>query len=265
MADSTNAEELLNKITGAVRECAKIILEAKRSSEMVEAKGGHANFVTTYDKKVQEELKKKLMAILPEANFAGEEEEEFNVKLEGLTYVVDPIDGTTNFIHDLHCSCISVGLLNNGKQFIGVVYNPYLDEMFTAIKDGGAFLNGKRIEVTKSPLEAGLSIFGTSPYYIELAKKSFDLAYKIFEKSADVRRGGSAAIDLCTVAAGRANMYFELKLSPWDFAAGTLIVREAGGIATTAEGSDFDFTKKCSCVARTVGMEDVIEEIFFKG
>jgi len=258
-------EEILEKITSLMRDCARIILDAKRSADMIEEKSGHANFVTTYDKKVQDELKKGLLAIVPGADFAGEEEENFSVSMTGFTFVVDPIDGTTNFIHDLHASSISVGLLKDGRQYMGAVYNPYLDEMYTAIAGKGAMLNGRKISVSTSSLEGALSLFGTSPYNVELGKKSFELAYKLFEKSADVRRGGSAAIDLCTVAAGRANIYFELILSPWDYCAGSLIVREAGGIVTTFEADDFDYTKKCSCIARGKNMEALVKEIFFEG
>ena len=146
---------------------------------------------------------------------------------------------------------------------MGIVYNPYLNETYTAIKSKGAFLNGERISVTKRPLKDSLSIFGTSPYNVEYAEKSFELAYRMFKKSADVRRGGSAAIDLCAVAAGRANIFFEMILSPWDFAAGSLIVEEAGGVVTTMDNEPLDIRKKCSAVARSSGMEEIVSELFF--
>lgn len=256
------ANILVEKITKEVRECGDIILNAERTKSMVDAKEGHANFVTTYDVKVQEELSKRLLGILPEAAFAGEEGDDFNIPMNGYTFVVDPIDGTTNFIWDLHTSCISVGLLKDGKQYIGVVYNPYMDEMFTAIKGAGACLNGRPISVFEGDVATSLTVFGTAPYYEELKKQSFEYAYAMLGKSADVRRGGSAAIDLCTVASGRASIYFELRLSPWDFAAGSLIVEEAGGIVTTATGDKMDITKKCSIIARGKGCEEVVKEIF---
>jgi len=216
---------------------------------MIEEKSGHANFVTAYDKKVQQELNRALLSILPEAVFVGEEEDMHASVEKGYAFVVDPIDGTTNFIKDYKTSCISVGLLKNGSQLLGVVYNPYLDEMFTAVKGEGAFLNGKRIHTTKLPLNEGIVVFGTSPYYEELSKKSFELAYSLFQRALDVRRTGSAAIDLCNIAAGRAELFFELKLSPWDYAAGSLIVREAGGCVTTIEGNAIRFDEPCSILA----------------
>lgn len=162
---------------------------------------------------------------------------------------MDPIDGTTNFIKDYHVSAISAGLAKDGEKYIGVVYNPYLDEMFTAERGKGAFLNGRPIHVSRNPLSEGIVLFGTAPYYEELSKKSFQMAYAYFKKALDVRRSGSAAIDLCSIAAGRAELYFELRLSPWDFAAGALIVEEAGGVVTTVEGGAVTLGQKCSVLA----------------
>ena len=240
---------LVDKIADAVRDCGKIMLEAVRTSDMVDEKEGHANFVTTYDKKVQETLKEKLTEILPAAAFVGEEDDIHASIQRGLAFIVDPIDGTTNFIKDYHVSAISVGLINNGKSYIGVVYNPYLDEMFTAERGKGAFLNGKPIHVSRNPLSEGIVLFGTAPYYEELSRKSFDLAYEYFRQALDIRRSGSAAIDLCSIAAGRAEVYFELRLSPWDYAAGSLIVEEAGGVVTTVDGGEITFERPCSVLA----------------
>ena len=237
---------LLEKITDAVRECGQIIVNADRSQAEVDAKAGHANFVTAYDKKVQEALKEKLLEILPYAVFVGEEDDIHASIEKGYAFIVDPIDGTTNFIKDYHTSAISVGLTKDGRQFMGVVYNPYLDEMFTAEKGKGACLNGKPIHVSKQPLENGIVLFGTAPYYEELSEKSFQMAYHYFKQALDVRRSGSAAIDLCSIAAGRAELYFELRLSPWDYAAGALIVEEAGGKVTTVEGGPITLEQPCS-------------------
>ena len=240
---------LVDKIADAVRDCGKIMLEAVRTSDMVDEKEGHANFVTTYDKKVQETLKEKLTEILPATAFVGEEDDIHTSIQKGLAFIVDPIDGTTNFIKDYHVSAISVGLINDGRSYIGVVYNPYLDEMFTAERGKGAFLNGKPIHVSRNPLSEGIVLFGTAPYYEELSRKSFDLAYEYFRHALDIRRSGSAAIDLCSIAAGRAEVYFELRLSPWDYAAGSLIVEEAGGVVTMVDGGEITFERPCSVLA----------------
>lgn len=130
---------LVEKIADAVRDCGKIMLDAVRTADMVDAKEGHANFVTTYDKKVQETIQEKLFEILPEAVFVGEEDDIHASIEKGFAFIVDPIDGTTNFIKDYHVSAISVGLTKDGEKYIGVVYNPYLDEMFTAGAEKGHF------------------------------------------------------------------------------------------------------------------------------
>lgn len=255
----TLQQSLVEKIADVMRDCGKIMLQADRSGAFVDEKEGHANFVTTYDKKVQEELKKQLLTILPEAHFVGEEEiADENDSAEslktGYAFIVDPIDGTTNFIKDYKNSAISVGLLKDGEPYIGCVYQPYLDEMFTAEKGKGAFCNGEPIHVSKQPLSNGIVLFGTAPYYEELNRPSFEKAFSYFKQALDIRRSGSAAIDLCSIASGRAELYFELKLSPWDYAAGCLIVTEAGGIVTTMEGAPLTFEKGCSVLARNASV-----------
>ena len=133
---------------------------------------------------------------------------------------------------------------------MGVVYNPYLDEMFYGVKGQGAYLNGKRIHVSTEDLSNGIVLFGSAPYNTELAKASFDLAYEYFTKALDIRRSGSAALDLCSLAAGRAELYFEMILSPWDFAAGALILEEAGGIVTKINGEPLPCFEKSPVLAR---------------
>lgn len=247
--ENTTRNELLNQIMDAVRTCGEIILHADRGRSCIDEKAGHANFVTAYDKKVQQELQRRLLEILPEAVFVGEEEDIHASIAKGYAFIVDPIDGTTNFIKDYHMSAISVGLALDVERYMGVVYNPYLDEMFTAVRGQGAFLNGMPIHVSPEPLENGVVLFGTAPYYEELNQKSFELAYDYFKRSLDVRRSGSAALDLCSVAAGRAELFFELRLCPWDFAAGSLIVEEAGGKVTTVEGTRLTLEAPCSLLA----------------
>ncbi len=240
---------MINGIISAVKDCGKIILSARACQDDIEEKNGTANFVTKYDKEVQELLYEKLLALLPEAHFVGEEEENHHSIDRGYSYIVDPIDGTTNFIKDLKYSAISVGLLKDGKPYIGVVYNPYLDELFYAEKGKGAFLNGKLIKASTLPLEEGIVIFGTSPYYRELSELTFDYARKLFNLSLDLRRSGSAALDLCSIASGRAEVFFEMKLSPWDYAAAAVIIEEAGGFISTLSKEAICFNKPCSILA----------------
>lgn len=240
---------MLERIKEIVKEAGEILLQAINIEESVEEKTGRANFVTLYDKKVQDFLFSRLSEILPEAVFIGEEEEEHASLPDGYAFIIDPIDGTTNFMKGYRTSCISVGLLKGGRPEIGVVYNPYQKEMFWAKRGEGAYCNGKVIHVSSHSLENGLVLVGTSPYNEELSKKSFAWAYELFIRSLDIRRSGSAAIDLCCLAAGRAEFYFELLLSPWDFAAGALILEEAGGKILTAEGNELVFDRKVGVAA----------------
>lgn len=251
-------EQLLENIIHAVRACGTIILNADRTKSGIDEKAGHANFVTAYDKKVQSELQKRLLEILPEAVFVGEEEDVHASVKDGYAFIVDPIDGTTNFIKDYHASAISVGLIKDAKRYMGVVYNPYLDEVYTAVKGKGAFLNGSPIQVSRQPLENGIVIFGTATYYEEYAKATFDMAYENYCKALDVRRSGSAALDLCNVAAGRAELFFELRLCPWDYAAGSLIVEEAGGVVTTIDGGELPLNEGCGVLATNAVYRDVL-------
>lgn len=242
--------EYINILEPIARKCGKIILDAKREEIRIDSKSGKANFVTEYDEMVQAVLKEELSKAIPEALFIGEEGEQEKYSGKGLCVIVDPIDGTTNFIKDYHTSCVSIGLVKDSKRTAGVVYNPYLDEMYSAELGKGAFLNGLPIHVSKEPLSNGVVLVGTAPYYTDLQDETFKLMRQYFNAALDIRRSGSAALDLCAVAAGRAELYFELKIQPWDFAAGALIVEEAGGVVTTKEGNEVSILAPSSVFAR---------------
>ncbi len=191
-------------------------------------KEGHANFVTLADIEVQAFLMEKLTKAAPEALFFAEEKENETLT-DALTFVIDPIDGTTNFMRGRKCSSISVALLKNQEPVLATILNPYTKELFHAEKGKGAFLNGQPIHASGQEFAKALVSIGTSPYDSVLAGKTMKAAEKFLLAAGDLRRTGSAAIDLCDVACGRSDIYWELILSPWDFAAGALIVREAGG------------------------------------
>lgn len=242
--------DLINDICSLVKDCGKVILEADREKMAIDTKSGIADLVTEYDTKIQAQLEVGLKKILPEAKFIGEEGSSDQLTDEGYAFIVDPIDGTTNFIKDFHTSAISVALLKGKEVVAGVVYNPYLDEIFYAIKGQGAFCNGKKISVSNQPLSNALVLFGSAPYDKELFPKTLEILSEYFYKALDVRRCGSAALDLCWVACGRAELYFELVVSPWDFAAGKLLVEEAGGVVTALDGSALSFEGKTSILAK---------------
>ena len=152
----------LESICELVRACGQFIKNADRSQLHVDAKGGHANFVTEYDKQVQERLRVGLREIMPDAHFVGEEGTTQAFAPVGKYFIVDPIDGTTNFIKDYHFSSISVALVVDNAAELGVIYNPYTDEMFYAQRGHGAFGNGKRLHVSEEPLENAIIVFGTN-------------------------------------------------------------------------------------------------------
>lgn len=255
---------MLKKIMDAVRECSAIMLEANRAQANTETKGGRFNnLVTAYDKAMQEALRERLMQIAPEAHFVGEEEDIHDSIERGLAFIVDPIDGTTNFVKDYRVSVISVAVTKDGEQYMGIVYNPYLDEMFYAVRGEGAYCNGVRIEVSGLPLHQGLMIFGSASYYPELIDESFRMLRWYFDRSMDIRRSGSAAWDLCCIAAGRCELFCELRLQPWDYAAGSLIISEAGGTVSTADGRPLDLSHACSVLAYGTGVQ--AEDLYTAG
>lgn len=201
----------------------------------IEDKGSAVNLVTKYDKRIQDFLFEQLKKLIPDCQFLGEEGDGNKKLTDGYCFIIDPIDGTTNFIKGFQHSAISVGLAKDKEMIIGVVLDPDLNNMFYAEKGRGAFLNGRPIHVSDCGIDKSLVLFGTCPYEHELAHKTFELTEKIFYKAIEVRRSGSAALDICYVASGKADLYYEMILRPWDWAGASLILREAGGEAYTFE------------------------------
>ena len=201
----------------------------KAHSFSVTEKEGHANYVTDVDKRLQDMLMERLSALCPEAEFIGEERT--NQKLtDAPTWVVDPIDGTSNFIHDYKCSVISAALLVDRMPRIGCICQPYLHEVYSAERGKGAFINDNVMRVSRHDFDHALVGFGTSPYQEELGQPTMDIALAFLRRCTDLRRSGSAAADLAYVACGRQDVFFELNLNPWDVAAGSLLVTESGGV-----------------------------------
>ena len=195
----------------------------------VDCKEGHANYVTNIDCEVQAYLEEKLLQLLPGSVFIGEEKENHELT-DTFTWIVDPLDGTTNMIHDYHLSAVSIALCRNKIPVTGLIWQPFTRELFYAEAGKGAFLNNRPIHVSETPFPSALVAVGTAPYYEELEDISMKLACDFLHECADIRRSGSAAMDLAYLACGRHDIFFEMMLKPWDYAAGSLIVREAGGL-----------------------------------
>lgn len=223
-------------------------------------KKGHADYVTNMDVWIQNELVKQFTGLLPDAVFILEEQD-IQPTPASYTWIIDPIDGTQNYINGYQQSAICVALLQGTTGIYGAVYNPYSDELYTALKGSGAYLNGKPIEASHKELKDGVICCGTSPYRPELHDQTAHTIQRLFSCCADFRRSGSAALDLCAVACGRADGFFEYSLCPWDFAAASIIIREAKGQVALINNADWDFTKKCGIVAGAPRLFDQLKDI----
>lgn len=207
------------------------------NQNQIESKSLH-NLVTYVDKKAEIQLVGLLQELMPQAGFIVEENTV--KKREGeYQWVVDPLDGTTNFVHRVPIFSVSIALMHNHEVVLGVVYEINRDECFWAIKDGGAFLNHNPIKVSETPFISDSLLATGFPYYdYSRLNQYMELFTWCLRNSRGVRRLGSAAVDLAYVACGRFDGFFEYSLSPWDVAAGSLLVREAGGLVTDFRGQN---------------------------
>ncbi|MBR1814105.1 MAG: inositol monophosphatase [Lachnospiraceae bacterium] len=210
------------------------------------AKKGDADYVTQVDMQISSRIREGLATLYPTYGFFSEEEKG---ALSDPCWILDPIDGTTNLIFDYQMSSVSLGLYENGEIVFGIVYNPYTEETFLAVKGEGATLNGQPIHVSSHEPKDSLVEFGAGSTRKAQADESFALALSVFKDVLDIRRICSSALDLCYIACGRIDGYFERVLKPWDVAAGSLILTEAGGKISDYEGEPLQFATPTSVVA----------------
>ena len=237
-----------DRVIAMVKEMKTIFLDSESSRKITEK--GLADYVTEVDFTVQSVLCGKLQEAYPEIQFMGEEKDNSDIDITKPFWILDPVDGTTNLIHGFRLSAISLALCEGGKLVMGIIYQPYTDELFYAEAGKGAFLNGDSIHVSSAKtMGDSLISIGTSPYRHDLADANFEAFKKIFLDSQDIRRMGSAAIELAYVACGRSDAFFERNLKPWDYAAGVVLVREAGGNVTAFDGGEVALDKPCDIVA----------------
>lgn len=223
----------VEKIKCVVLDAGKILRKYYKSSVNVSYKGPR-DLVTEADIAVERFIKEKLYKLYPQVDFLGEESGSLEKKKTA--FILDPLDGTTNFAHQFPFFCISLGLVVNFEIVLGIIYDPIRRELFYALKNSGAYLNNTKISVSNAT-ELKRSLLATGfPYADDTVAKSLSYFNHILPFCQGIRRAGAAAIDLAYTACGRFDGFFELNLKPWDVAAGILIVREAGGKVTDLSG-----------------------------
>ncbi|MBN9554556.1 MAG: inositol monophosphatase [Alphaproteobacteria bacterium] len=235
----------LNVMVAAARKAGRPLIRDFGELENLQiSMKGPADFVTTADKRTERILIEELTKARPGYGFLGEEGGVVEGKDKTHRFIIDPIDGTTNFMHGIPQFAISIALEREGQLVSGVVYNPVTDDLFMAEKGHGAFLNDKRLRVAARK-ELGPAVIGTGLPFMGKeghARASAEMA-AVMNVTAGIRRMGAASLDLAYVAAGRFDGFWEHGLQAWDMAAGILLVKEAGGVITDMNGGEQMLTK----------------------
>ncbi|BCX02420.1 MAG: inositol monophosphatase [Candidatus Roseilinea sp.] len=266
-----NLSAILDQATVIARGAGAILreglrqIEAQREAVVVSYKSGDTDPVTEFDHRSEAFIVEALQKTFPDHRIIGEEGGAYELRIENealrksdgdallrpseldsrFEWQVDPLDGTVNFAHGFPVFAVSLGLLMNGAPVLGVVYDPMSEEMYTAASGLGAALNGRPIRVSRTqPLAYALLNTGFPYDRRESEENNFDYFLAFQRASQEVRRVGSAALDLCWVACGRMDGYWELKIQPHDIAAGIVIVREAGGVVTDFDGGQAMFARQ---------------------
>jgi len=246
---------------------AGVILESWRSKFKVIEKA-RADLVTEADVASQKAVREFLLNKFPDHGFVGEEDfvgqpiENTRPKYDDVpTWVVDPLDGTTNFVHDVPAYCVSIGLWWHGEAVVGVIYDPRLKEMFTAAKGLGAYLNGEPMKVS-STTTLGDALLSTGfPAKFEAQKRNFEAWMSLSAESQALRRSGSTALNLAYVACGRFDGYWAFDNWPWDVLAGAALIREAGGEVSGIDGGPFDPFRADCCMTNGKFHADMLKAI----
>lgn len=238
----------LQELTGLVQQAGGLLFDELLLADS--SAKGRANFVTRCDLAVEQFFARQLPQHWPGIPLLGEEAGGERPPLRGPVWILDPVDGTANLMHHFQHSAISLALTVDGRPVAGVVYDPFLKETFTALRGAGAFCNGRPLAASsEQSLPDSVVIVGTAVYARQLAAANFALFRSLFDRCGDLRRTGTASLDLAYVAAGRAEGFLERDLKPWDIAAGVLLVEEAGGRVTGFTGGPIDLSKNNDVLA----------------
>ena len=237
---------MLGRIADIVSESGRLVGSARGFT--VRDKGTRENVVTSMDIDNEAFLRKRLTDLIPGSSFMGEEGDDNPLLDDGYTWIVDPIDGTMNFSRGIPMVGISVALFRDAEPLIGVVHNPFTGSMYTSEIGKGAWLNGEPLRVSDRPCEDCILSTAWCCYGKELSPPSFAVSESLYPRINDIRRLGTAAVELSLLAEGSIDMYFEIRLSPWDYAAALTCVKAAGGMFTGID-SDVRFDRPSPVLA----------------
>lgn len=258
MTSTASGNDFVPLASGIAREAGGLLMDYFAKRVVIEYKG-EADLVTIADRTSEALIRSRLKDCWPGHDILGEEGGLVDTGSDYRWYV-DPLDGTTNFAHGFPVFCVSMALEHKGRRIAGVVYDPTRDEMFTATRGGGAYLNGHHIEVsTTARLKESLVATGF-PSHKRHKNPNIFFYHHITLRTHGVRRAGSAALDLCNVASGRFDGFWEFNLNPWDTAAGVLMVEEAGGLVTDFDGGEFKIDSRETLASNRLLHPALLEE-----
>lgn len=230
---------VVNVMVKAARSAGNVLLRNMNRLDAINViEKDRLDYASEVDEQAEQAVIKELRRAYPDAAFLGEEGGAQGRKGSGMLFVIDPLDGTSNYLHGFPHWCVSIALVELGEVQHGVIFDPLRNELFTASRGSGALLNDRRIRVAeRKDLNGAMLATGFSPRERDRAPAQLECLRELLRSAEDVRRTGSAALDLAYVACGRSDAFFEAGLKPWDIAAGVLLVREAGGRVCDFKGS----------------------------
>lgn len=240
-------EEILALAKSAAEEAGELLVEGLGKKRKISSKSGPTDLVTQYDRESQELIVAKIQDTYPNHSILSEEE--LGVEGSSTKWIIDPLDGTTNYIYNYPLFDVSIGVEAEGEVKVGVIHVPVLGETYAAVKGSGATLNDEPISVSATN-ELSSSLLSTGfPYDEDLMPKAQKFFSNLLRQTRGIRRDGAAGVDLAYLATGKFDGFWELGLSPWDVAAGSLIIEEAGGYVTDFSGEDHDIYESQGIVA----------------
>lgn len=240
-----NNTEFLSTARNLAVTAGKLLREGFGGSFGISSKEGRHNLVTEYDNRSEDIIISGIRTRFPDHEFLAEESGASGNTSSNIRWIIDPLDGTVNFAHSIPIFCVSIAAEVNGEIECGVIYQPMIDELFTAVKGGGAFLNGTKLCVSQTARLNDAILVTGFPYNVGINPDNCIEHFSAFLRyGIPIRRLGSAALDLAYAAAGRFDGFWEARLNPWDVAAGMLLVREAGGRVSSYDNSEYKIGDK---------------------